>query len=159
MGIFDKFKKPAAKPAQAAPAKKAEKAKEQPKQEATMAELYGSQEAAKTAKGKTAAKDHKVKKTDSGEAYRILIKPVVSEKATYLGELNQYAFEVNPSANKITIKKAIESLYSIKPIKVNIINNLGKAITYGKHSGRTKRTKKAIVTLKKGDTIKIYEGI
>lgn len=92
-------------------------------------------------------------------AYRILIRPVISEKATIGVSLNKYVFEVAPDANKVEIKKAIKELYGIVPFSVNILNRSGKDVRFGRYEGRTKSIKKAVVTLKKGDSIKLYEGI
>lgn len=92
-------------------------------------------------------------------AYRILIRPLISEKATIGVSLNKYVFEVAPDANKVEIKKAIEEIYGIVPSSVNVLNKSGKNVRFGRYQGRTKSIKKAVVTLKKGDSIKLYEGI
>ena len=89
----------------------------------------------------------------------ILVKPLVSEKATIVNALNKYVFVVSASANKSEIKKAIKELYGVMPISVNIINKLGKFTFTRGRMGKTKDIKKAIITLKKGESIKIYEGI
>jgi len=89
------------------------------------------------------------------ETNKILIRPIVTEKSTFLEKDRKYVFEVSSTANKIEIKKAIEKIYKIKPIKVNIIKIKGKVVRYGKTSGRTKKWKKAIVTLKKGEKIEL----
>lgn len=104
-------------------------------------------------------KTAKKKKEDTQDAYKILIKPLVTEKATDLAALNKYCFEVAKQANKIEVKKAIKSLYNVEPIKVKIINMRGKRIRYGRVSGKKKNWKKAIVSLKQGDKIEIYEGV
>ena len=98
-------------------------------------------------------------KAGYGTAYRILMRPVISEKATMANQENKYIFEVAIKANKIEIKKAIEEIYGVTPIAVNVMNKRGKFVRFGRKTGRTKDTKKAIVTLKKGDSITIYEGI
>ncbi|MBT4648870.1 50S ribosomal protein L23 [bacterium] len=87
------------------------------------------------------------------------MRPVISEKATMANQENKYIFEVAIKANKIEIKKAIEEIYGVTPIAVNVMNQRGKFVRFGRKTGRTKDTKKAIVTLKKGDSITIYEGI
>jgi len=92
-------------------------------------------------------------------AYRLLVKPLITEKATNLGAENKYVFVVNREANKIEVAKAIEATYGVKPTSVNLINVSGKKVTRGRISGRRKNWKKAIVTLSKGQTIKIYEGV
>ena len=99
-----------------------------------------------------------VKKT-IGSAYKILAKPLVTEKVSNLGALNKYVFAVAPRANKIEVARAIKQIYGIKPEAVNIINLAGKKARYGRASGRRKNWKKAIVTLPEGKTIKIYEGV
>jgi large subunit ribosomal protein L23 len=101
----------------------------------------------------------KIKKEETGQAYRILIRPLVTEKISFLGQNNQYAFEVMPKANKIEIAKAFKNVYGIKPMSVNVMKIRGKKIRYGKTSGRTKNRKKAIITLKPGDKIEVYEGV
>jgi large subunit ribosomal protein L23 len=119
-----------------------------------MKDIYGSPVAAKT-------KDAKKGTTRApyGNAYRILIKPLVTEKVSNLGVLNKYVFAVAKEANKIEVAKAIKEIYGVKPVGVNMINRLGKKARYGRISGWRKDWKKAIVTLPQGQTIKIYEGV
>ncbi len=106
------------------------------------------------------SKDKKVKKgSKASNAYKVLVKPLITEKVTDLGAMNKYAFEVSRSANKIEISKAIEDVYGIKPENVNIINMKGKVVTRGRYSGKRKDWKKAVITLPKGKTIQVYEGI
>lgn len=95
----------------------------------------------------------------TGRPAKYLIKPVISEKSTMVNALNKYIFEVSRDANKVEIKKAIQELYNVRPTSVNIIISDGKYVRYGRNYGQTKKIKKAIVTLKKGDSIKLYEGI
>ncbi|MFA6393665.1 MAG: 50S ribosomal protein L23 [Patescibacteria group bacterium] len=94
-----------------------------------------------------------------GRAYRVLIKPLVTEKASVLSSLNKYNFSVSPDANRIEVAKAIHEVYGIKPVKVNIINNKGKKVRYGKTKGTRKDWKKAVVTLPAGKSINVYEGV
>lgn len=82
-----------------------------------------------------------------------LIRPVVTEKSTFLGEENKYVFEVPIRANKVEIKKVVEKIYKLKPIKINIVRIGGKHVRYGKTSGKTKKWKKAIITFKKGEKL------
>lgn len=84
---------------------------------------------------------------------QIIIRPVVTEKSTFLGQENKYVFEVSIKANKIEIKKAFEKIYKLQPIKINTIRIKGKHVRYGKTTGQTKKWKKAIVTLKKDQKI------
>jgi len=98
-------------------------------------------------------------KGKSQQAHRVLVKPLVTEKAADMGAHGQYAFVVDTKMNKIEIKKAIRSVYNVEPVAVNIINMIGKSVRYGRSFGRRKNWKKAIVTLKPGDKIEIYEGV
>lgn len=101
----------------------------------------------------------KIKKEETGDAYKVLIKPLVTEKGSMLGTYNQYSFEVAPNANKVEIKKAIKKVYGIKPIRVNVMNVSGKKVRYGRTEGRTKNWKKALITLRQGEKIDIQEVI
>jgi len=96
---------------------------------------------------------------DTGNAYRYLLKPMVSEKSTFLSAEGKYVFVVHPEANKIEIKKAVQKVFNVKVEDVNIVNISGKHVRFGRESGRTKDWKKAIVTLAPGDTIELYEGV
>ena len=94
----------------------------------------------------------------------ILIKPVITEKMTILGEkLNRYGFLVDRNANKVEIKKAVEEMYGVKVSDVNTLNHHGKRKSRftkaGVLAGRTNHTKKAIVTLTGGDKIDFYSNI
>lgn len=94
-----------------------------------------------------------------GNAYKILVRPLITEKASIQGTQNKYFFEVNIDANKIEIAKAIQDVYGIMPIKVNVIKMGGKNVRQGRTMGKRKNWKKAIVTLKAGESIKVYEGV
>jgi len=89
----------------------------------------------------------------------ILVKPVITEKATNFVAENKYAFMVAKAANKISVAKAVQALYSVKPVAVNILNRKGKKVSRGKIQGERSDSKIAVVTLAKGDSIKIYEGV
>jgi len=89
----------------------------------------------------------------------ILKKPVVTEKSTSLLQDNKYTFVVDPGANKTEIKQAVESIFKVKVEKVNTMNVKGKIKRVRRIPGRTPDTKKAIVTLRKGDKIEIFEGM
>lgn len=127
-----------------------------PSASSSMKDLYaGETQAVKKAGG--------VKKVAGGSKYQraheILIKPLVTEKATNLSAHNQYVFMVASSANKIEIAKAITAVYHVKPLSVNLVNVKGKQVTRGRIRGTRKDWKKAIVTLAAGQTIKMYEGV
>jgi len=82
--------------------------------------------------------------------------PLVTEKATKLNTQNKYAFWVEKRSNKIEIKKAIEAIYKVKVISINVINMKGKSkrLRWGQE-GRKSSWKKVFVTLKEGDHIKV----
>jgi large subunit ribosomal protein L23 len=114
----------------------------------------------KSAPAKATADEAVIKKDSSASsAYRVLIRPLVTEKGSHLGIENKYLFEVDYNTNKIEVAKAIFDAYGIKPTKVNIIKLDGKVKRRGRYEGRRKNWKKAIVTLPAGKTIQIYEGI
>jgi large subunit ribosomal protein L23 len=123
--------------------------------EASMKDLYAAE--ATTKKTAKAGKSASASRFDG--AFRVLVKPLVTEKATDLSAHNKYVFVITKSANKIEVAKAVYAVYGVKPIGVNIISMKGKVVTHGRIKGRRKDWKKAIVTLKKGDSIKIYEGV
>lgn len=95
---------------------------------------------------------------------QVIIKPLITEKMTMqTDKLGVYGFIVNADANKIQIKSAVEKNYGVTVLDVNTVNYLGKL----KHkytrtrviSGRKNSFKKAIITLKKGDTIDFFSGV
>lgn len=158
MGIFDRFrktKKKEEKEVKEKPKVKAEK-KEEIKQQAVMTP---DGRLVSVPKKEEKAKKIKIKKEDTGNAYRVLVKPRITEKGSSLGVYNQYVFEVADQTNKIEVRKAIKKVYGVDPIKVNIINMSGKKVRYGRTEGRTKNWKKAIVTLAPGQKIEMQEGL
>lgn len=91
------------------------------------------------------------------EPYRIIKKPVVSEKSTLLIEKdNKYVFEVDTRSNKIQIKQAVEEIFKVSVTKVRTMRVRGKAKRVRFKLGLTAERKKAIVTLKKGDRIDLF---
>ncbi|MAN27451.1 MULTISPECIES: 50S ribosomal protein L23 [Mesonia] len=94
----------------------------------------------------------------------ILIKPIITEKATNDSELNnRYSFVVNNQANKIEIKDAVESAYGVSVEKVRTMNvRPDRKVRYtkaGMVTGKTKAYKKAIVQLAEGETIDLYANL
>ena len=88
-----------------------------------------------------------------------IVSPVITEKATALSEFNKIVFKVHKGANKNSIKKSIEKIFKVNVIKINTINLKGKTkLVKGKKSSRP-GYKKAIVTLKKGQSIDLATGI
>ncbi len=80
--------------------------------------------------------------------YDILRRPIISEKAAKLSEANGIAFEVAADATKTDVARAVQAIYGVKPLKVNIINAKGKVKTFrGKSTGTQRTVKKAYVSL------------
>lgn len=89
----------------------------------------------------------------------VLKRPVISEKSTLLGGLNKYTFEVAREANKLQIKDAVEKIFKVGVVDVNVINVPGKMRRVGKFHGMTAPRRKAVVTLQEGQRIEIFEGV
>ncbi|HZJ85009.1 MAG TPA: 50S ribosomal protein L23 [Syntrophomonadaceae bacterium] len=89
----------------------------------------------------------------------IIIKPVITEKSMDLLADNKYTFIVDRRANKTEIKNAIENIFRVKVANVATMTTEGKLKRVGKFAGKTPKRKKAIVTLKPGHKIRIFEGM
>ena len=91
--------------------------------------------------------------------YDVLRAPRMSEKTLSLKEeVNQFAFEVDPRANKIQIKESVEKSFKVSVLKVRTMNIRGKKKRLGRTEGRKSSWKKALVTLKSGESIEYFEG-
>ena len=94
------------------------------------------------------------------DTYSVLKKPLITEKGNLMkDELNQITFEVDRKANKIEIKEAVEKIFKVHVVKVHTINLRGKSKRLGRSQGKKPNWKKAIVTLKEGDNIDLFEGV
>lgn len=95
------------------------------------------------------------------DPYQIILRPLITEKSTLLKEKNrEVCFEVNPRANKIEIKEAVEQLFKIKVDRVRVQNKKGKMRRVGRNVGKKKDWKKAYVKLKKGEKmIEYFEAV
>ncbi len=96
--------------------------------------------------------------------HHVLISPLITEKMTNLSaDHGKYGFLVNPKSNKIEIAKAIEKRFNVHVTSVRTINHPGKMKTQfrksGRFTGKTAKFKKAIVSLKEGETIEIFEQV
>lgn len=155
MGLFDRFKP------------KHEQKKEKKVRHAV--DATAAKEAAFAAVGSGAEKNEKsekavppetkkrVQRDDTRQAFRVLVRPMVTEKSTQLRTQNRYAFAVNRRATKLSVKDAVLALYGVRPNDVTIQNFDGKFVRYGRSVGRTKAWKRAIVTLPAGKTIDVSE--
>lgn len=92
---------------------------------------------------------------------QVLIKPLISEKATWAKEVaNQVVFYVNPKANKIQVKQAVEKAFDVTVQNVNIVRRRPlKRSRWGRPLGRISGSKKAYVTLEPGSKIEFFEGV
>jgi large subunit ribosomal protein L23 len=90
---------------------------------------------------------------------RVIVRPVVTEKSTDLSEHDKYVFEVAVDANKNEIKQAVERFFGVKVNEVRTLNVKGKPKRLGKHLGRRKDWKKAIVTVRSGDKIDLFDVV
>lgn len=89
---------------------------------------------------------------------QLILTPKISEKSIYLAERGIYVFEVPNSTNKIEVAKAVEAAFKVNVTDVNIVISKGKVKTFKQVKGRQKDVKKAMVKLKKGQTIALFEG-
>ncbi len=89
----------------------------------------------------------------------LIIKPIITEKATLLLESNKYVFDVVPRATKPEIKAAIESLFDVSVIKVNTARPPRKKKRVGRFIGYKTLYKRAIVTLQEGDSITLFPDV
>ena len=94
------------------------------------------------------------------DAMSVLIRPVVSEKTTGLMDNHTYVFIVDPRATKIDVRNAVEQAFNVKVTNVNTLNRKGKAVRNRRTGiiGHRANQKRAIVTLKQGDKINLFES-
>lgn len=110
-------------------------------------------------KGKeTVAKKKTEELRATGPAYRVLVRPLVTEKSSMGASHGEYAFAVHPATNKVEVAEAIAKVYGVRPTRVRMVNLHGKAVRYGRHEGVTASWKKAVVRLPKGKTIDVFEN-
>jgi large subunit ribosomal protein L23 len=88
----------------------------------------------------------------------VLISPVVTEKAYAGVEVGKYSFRIHPDAHKTQVRQAVEELFDVKVERVNISMVQAKPKRRGAHRGTKQGWKKAIVQLRAGDTIEIFQG-
>ena len=116
-----------------------------------------------TAVAKKTAKAPKAAKTTAasspvGKHYDVLVRPLITEKSTAMGELNKVAFVIAPKATKQDVKRAVEALFNVKVAKVNTLNREGKLKRFKGQLGQRADQRKAIVTLQAGQSIDFAAG-
>ncbi|CAB4928355.1 unannotated protein [freshwater metagenome] len=90
---------------------------------------------------------------------QVIIRPVVSEKSYILAANDKYTFRVHPDAHKTQIRQAVEQLFDVKVVEVRTISVKSKPKRRGVTAGRTRSWKKAIVQLRSGDSIPVFQGL
>ena len=153
------------KPAKEKPAAKKASAEKTTARKADKAEAKETKKPAKAEAKPAAKKEKKEKKfTVSADAakegiYHVILRPVITEKSTAALEHNKVLFKVHPDASKPEIKQAVEQLFGVTVLGVNTVSIKGKAKRFKGTLGRRGNVKKAIVTLKQGDTIDFAAGV
>jgi large subunit ribosomal protein L23 len=171
MGILDKISKKGDKEdvKKVAPKKAEKKAegkkptakKKAPKKEGkkTPSKAEGKKtEESKAEEKKDKGVEKKGSRPEASFAYNIICHPVSTEKTDRL-KMNhgKYTFMVAKGANKVEIARAVKELYGVSPVSVRVMNIKGKKVRYGRIQGSRKDTRKAVVTLKEGDSISLAE--
>jgi large subunit ribosomal protein L23 len=90
---------------------------------------------------------------------QVIIRPVVSEKSYVLSALNRYTFRVHDDAHKTQIRQAVEALFDVHVVEVRTSTVKSKPKRRGTTSGRTRMWKKAIVQVREGESIPIFQGL
>lgn len=92
--------------------------------------------------------------------YEVLRRPILTEKSQNQSDtMHRYTFEVDRSANKLQIKQAVQEIFKVTVLDVNILNMRGKSRRMGRFVGHTSDWKKAVVTIAEGQSIKFFEGV
>lgn len=142
MGLFDRIRKRETTTASAATKTKEKKAKDE------------------TAAASTSASEEVIAPVvPGGRSSYLLVTPRISEKAAGMASKGTYVFNVPVSANKVEVRKAVESLYKVSVTSVRTSRSQGKRVSRGRIAGQRKQWKKALVTLKTGQKIDIHEGV
>lgn len=152
MGFFDRFTSRKGKAEKAAPKKRADKiSAEEAKKQA-----FKNVPTEKPAEPKGDVTVSTPKST--GDAYRVLLGGVVTEKSARLERMNQFVFSIAPNATKQMVAAAVKNVYGVRPESVQIIRLPGKWVRYGRTMGRQVNRKKAIVQLPAGKTIDVVSS-
>ena len=148
MSIFDRFKKD----------KETVAKKSQAPKVADTKKAADKKPAAKKAATKKGGKK-KATAMLSKAATSTILEPVVSEKSAQLADANVMVFKVAKNANRVQVRNAFRELYNVTPKRVNILNNRGKRVRFGRVRGKRSDWKKAMIFLEKGVNVDIFEGV
>ena len=107
---------------------------------------------------KKAAKKSSNAPLNAEMAYRVLVEPWITEKSHGAMASNKYTFKVVKAATKREIKKAIEGFYQVSVAKIAVINIAAKKKSYGRYQAEKQAVRKAVITLKEGDKIELFQG-
>jgi large subunit ribosomal protein L23 len=99
------------------------------------------------------------KKKFGGDVTNVIVEPLISEKAATLSSASQYVFVVRKDANRVQVRSAIQAMYGVAPLSVNVMNVPGKMVRFGRREGSRSDWKKAVITLPPGQTIQVHEGV
>ncbi len=89
----------------------------------------------------------------------VITRPIVTEKSTALSEFGKYVFQVRSGASKHAIRQAVEAMFHVEVMSVNVMNVRGKPRRMGRFEGHRSSWRKAVVTLREGHTIEIVPGV
>ncbi|MEX2503080.1 MAG: 50S ribosomal protein L23 [Trueperaceae bacterium] len=92
-------------------------------------------------------------------AHDVILRPALSEKAVSMIDAGKYAFFVHPHANRTQIKDAVERVFEVDVVRINLLKVRGKTKRMGRYAGKQAERKKAIVTLAAGQKIQQLEGL
>lgn len=109
--------------------------------------------------GKKVASGGKKKPELPTTAHAVLVRPLVTEKATLVGKHHHYVFAVQPKATKPQIRQAIWEVYGVQPRAIRVLRKPGKRVRFGRTTGRTAAWKKAVVILQAGQSIHEAETV
>lgn len=121
-------------------------------------------EAAPKKKANTATTAEALKKIrrnvkQTSRAYRVLLRPLVTEKAAHHASGGVYTFRVANDVGKVEVREAVKALYGVVPRRVNMVSVHGKRVRFGRMQGQRGTWQKAYVFLKKGEHLDVYEGV
>lgn len=160
MSFFDRFKSKKEQEVGASGVAEVAQVGEETPKAADGAEAAPKKKTAKKSKAKKTTEETKqVPETSTKIALdrAAIVKPLVTEKTAFQAADGKYAFEIGKNTSKVAVRQAIEAAYKVHVEGVRVINVRGKHVRFGRTAGQQQAWKKAIVTLRKGERLDIYE--